>query len=423
MRTLNVSIEVMGEQVPVGMIRGETHVDARFTYDRDYLDIEGAAGISLNLPLREEPFDALTTRVFFDGLLPEGFTRRSVAGYLNAVEEDYLTILAALGNECLGAIRITEGENPITPPRYKKIGISRIKELAAEGAEDSARLITESRLSLAGASGKVGLYLDEKKGSWYLPIGDAPSTHIVKQSHVRFSNIVTNEQLVLLTARKVGIEVPESFVINTGDAQDREVLFASKRYDREEMSPRKVNGHACPYRRHQEDLAQALGIPSAYKYEPAGKSYFRQVGHLILSASKNPLEDIAKLWDITIFNWLVGNTDNHIKNLSVLYSKDLKTISLAPAYDLLSTAIYSASSRNMGFNIGGKSDLGEIDIASWKRAAVEIGLGAGFAMDRLDQMIYGLPDALKASAEELAALGFKQAKEIAKRIQKTAPLK
>ena len=39
---------------------------------------------------------------------------------------------------------------------------------------------------MTGASGKVGLYFDDKEQKWYLPLGEAPSTHIVKQSHVRF---------------------------------------------------------------------------------------------------------------------------------------------------------------------------------------------------------------------------------------------
>ena len=44
-----------------------------------------------------------------------------------------------------------------------------------------------------------------------------------------------------------------------------------------------------------------------------------------------------------MFNYLIGNTDNHIKNLSLLYSEDLKSIRLAPAYDIVSTVIYKSS--------------------------------------------------------------------------------
>ena len=60
-----------------------------------------------------------------------------------------------------------------------------MKALAAEGAQKSAEIVTRSHLSLTGASGKVGLYYDTAGNQWYLPQGTAPSTHIVKQSHVR----------------------------------------------------------------------------------------------------------------------------------------------------------------------------------------------------------------------------------------------
>ena len=77
-----------------------------------------------------------------------------------------------------------------------------VKRLAQEGATESAELVTKAHLSLTGASGKVGLYYDNEKDEWYLPYGDAPSTHIVKQSHVRLKNIVANRS----EERRVGKE-------------------------------------------------------------------------------------------------------------------------------------------------------------------------------------------------------------------------
>ena len=110
---------------------------------------------------------------------------------------------------------------------------------------------------------------------WYQPNGDAPSTHIVKQSHVRLSDIVTNEQLSLTTASKLGISIPESFIINTGAARDEEILFATKRYDRMiPESPTYTRGLIRPFRLHQEDFAQALGISSYEKYEKGKNSIF-----------------------------------------------------------------------------------------------------------------------------------------------------
>lgn len=112
-------------------------------------------------------------------------------------------------------------ENKITP-KYQLLSQSEVRELAREGATESAQLVTKAHLSLTGASGKVGLYFDDKEQKWYLPLGEAPSTHIVKQSHVRLKKIVANEQLCLLTARNLGIEISESFIVNTGSLEEIE---------------------------------------------------------------------------------------------------------------------------------------------------------------------------------------------------------
>ena len=36
----------------------------------------------------------------------------------------------------------------------------------------------------------------------------------------------------MMTAGNMGIEIPESFIVNVGDGRDEEVLLATKRYDR-----------------------------------------------------------------------------------------------------------------------------------------------------------------------------------------------
>lgn len=140
--------------------------------------------ISIGLPLSEKTFDAVRTKNFFDGLLPEGFTRRCVAEWMHTEEKDYISILSGLGRECLGAIKIIGETENMVCPEYRKLSDSEVKKLAQEGATESAELVTKAHLSLTGASGKVGLYYNKNNGRWYLPIGDAPSTHIVKQSHI-----------------------------------------------------------------------------------------------------------------------------------------------------------------------------------------------------------------------------------------------
>ena len=103
---LQVFLEIEGQQVLVGHLRGEKSDDACFSYDQVYLRKRDNMPISLHLPLRQEPFSPQETRCFFEGLLPEGFTRKSVAGSLHISEDNYIGLLSGLGRECLGAVCI-----------------------------------------------------------------------------------------------------------------------------------------------------------------------------------------------------------------------------------------------------------------------------------------------------------------------------
>ncbi len=324
MRNLSVFIELDGKQTYVGNIRGKQSDDAVFSYAPEYKNNPDNRSISINLPFEEEGFEPGRTRIFFEGLLPEGFTRRCVADWMHVDEGDYLSILSGLGNECLGAVKITERDAEEIQPAYQKLSVEEVKNLAKEGAVEAVQLVTKAHLSLTGASGKAGLYYDGNADQWYLPVGDAPSTHIVKQSHVRLKGIVMNEQLCMMTAAKMGIDVPESFVINLGNAEEGDVLFATKRYDRViGNESRRLQGLAVPYRLHQEDMAQALGISSAHKYEHNQAGYLKKAFQILQYHSADPIADQKKLWDMEIFHYLIGNTDNHIKNLSLVYGKNL----------------------------------------------------------------------------------------------------
>ena len=155
MRNLGVWIEIGGLQTYVGRIIGEKEEDARFSYAEEYLSGNIARPISIHLPLSENAFSVDDTRNFFEGLLPEGFTRRCVAGLLHTDANNYLSLLAGLGNECLGAIKITDENNEVVNADYQKLTIDEVSQLAREGAMETAELVTKSHLSLTGASGKV----------------------------------------------------------------------------------------------------------------------------------------------------------------------------------------------------------------------------------------------------------------------------
>lgn len=404
MRELSVYIELNGIQTLVGKISGEQYNDARFRYVREYIEAREAAPISVSLPFQDDYFSTEQTRNFFESLLPEGFSRKAVADWMKADENDYIAILAQLGRECLGAIKIVEG-NDDRESGYELLSAERVKALAAEGATKSTEILLETHLSLTGASGKVGLYYNSDNNKWYLPKGDAPSTHIVKQSHVRHKQIVLNEQLCIQTAKRIGIAVPESFIVSNGSQSDQDVLYATPRYDRPLSENKIIDGLKCPYRLHQEDFAQALGIFASDKYEKVPSGYMSRMFDLLRHNSVNPIEDQIALLRIIIFNYLIGNTDCHVKNFSLLYSEDLKSKRLAPAYDLVATRVYRTTS-NMSFYIGGELDISKINRNNFAISAFEIGLSQKMVLDNFDYVANKLEGAMTEAAEELANKGF-----------------
>ena len=147
------------------------------------------------------------------------------------------------------------------------------------------------------------------------------------------------------------------------------------------------------------------------------------VSELLRRCSQNPIEDQLKLWDLMVFDFLIGNTDNHLKNLSLLYSPDMKEIRLAPAYDIISTCVYRESSRRMAIEIGGTFDIDQISREHFISAAEEAGLGKRMAMNRFDDMVEHFENALKESAKTLSEIGFGESSSICGKILQTGGYK
>lgn len=414
---LEVDIEIMGRRKEVGSISGESEFTAVFSYSPDYVRSRDSMPISASLPLREEAFNPGQTRSFFEGLLPEGFMRRAIARNNRVDADDYLSLLGMLGSECPGAISIRAEDYMPADPGYKIPEETAMYELASGSTDAAARLSAEAELSLPGTSGKIGAYKGED-GSWLMPEGGAASTHILKQSNTRYEGIVQNERLAFMTAEALGIEVPGSEILSFRRKGGRtETVLATERYDRTtDGSVRKIDGMNCPLRLHQEDFGQAMGISTANKYEHAGKHHMRDMFRVLREKSASPIEDQMKLWDIIGFNYLIGNTDGHIKNFSIIYDANMRSARLAPAYDMVSTIVYDNRTDDMAFAIGGVGKWNDIDRSAFEKACVECRLNTRLFMKRFDEMSARFEGALRASAGSLSKDGYPVAEDIADRI-------
>ena len=161
---LEVSRVVDGGLVRVGTIRREGRgAEETFTYADSYLERVDASPISLSLPLSTIEFPARQVRPYFEGLLPEGATRQALVGALGVPADDYLAILSATGLECIGDVVVRSAQEGAVAESARWDGGS-YAALDAEGMRATlsdlfslSRSNGESRLSLAGTQGKVGL--------------------------------------------------------------------------------------------------------------------------------------------------------------------------------------------------------------------------------------------------------------------------
>ena len=78
-----------------------------------------------------------------------------------------------------------------------------------------------------------------------------------------------------------------------------------------------------------------------------------KVGKAILEHSENTLLDALNLLELTLFCFLTGNNDMHLKNFSMI--KSTSGWVLAPAYDLLNVTIVNPDDKEeLALTLGGK---------------------------------------------------------------------
>lgn len=77
-----------------------------FQYDVLYLQTSDNQGISLTLPLQEEPYFSKTFFPFFDGLIPEGWLLNIAVENWKINPRDRMGLLLTTCEDCIGAVSI-----------------------------------------------------------------------------------------------------------------------------------------------------------------------------------------------------------------------------------------------------------------------------------------------------------------------------
>lgn len=85
---------------------------------------------------------------------------------------------------------------------------------------------------------------------------------------------------------------------------------------------------------HQEDFCQRLGRKPEDKYGSAGGIETIDIARHLISLPNLDKKEIEKFIIMSIFNFCVGNGDDHAKNFALL--EEGNNLVLAPAYDIVS---------------------------------------------------------------------------------------
>lgn len=316
-------------------------------YDEAWLQSDRRRPLSLSLPLQTGVIRTAAVGAYFDNLLPDSDPiRKRLQSRFRTETRGAFDLLEAIGQDCVGAVQLMPLGSE--PSDYRKTEATPLTEAQVAQVLRDTILPGDGlyrdehanfRISIAGAQEKTALTLIE--GQWCLPHGGTPTTHIFKlplglvgarKADMRTS--VENEWLCAQLLDLFGIPVAETVMARF---EDQKVLRVT-RFDRQWMS----EGYWL--RLPQEDFCQALGYPSALKYESdGGPGHAEIIGKLVYSRNSRDLETFFRT---QVLFWMMAATDGHAKNFSIRLLAG-SAYEMTPVYDVLSAWPVSGQGANL----------------------------------------------------------------------------
>jgi serine/threonine-protein kinase HipA len=187
---------------------------------------------------------------------------------------------------------------------------------AEEQRQEAAR--RAGRMSIQGLQPKLSARLNVAKGMF--EIVDTGGKFILKPQSNLYPELPENEDLTMRLAAAAGLEVPLHGMVY---AKDGTRTYFIRRFDRIGRKGKLAT----------EDFAQLQSKSRDTKYN----SSMEQVERTIQDFCTFPVIEKAKLFRLTLFSFVVGNENMHLKNFSIIRREE--KVELSPAYDLLNTSI------------------------------------------------------------------------------------
>lgn len=378
---------------PVAEVRQEKGGRLSLTYHPSWRERADAYPLSLSMPLGRREHGDEVVRPFMEGLLPDNPNILDRwAREFQVSPRNPFALLRHVGEDCAGAVQFAPHE------RYETLSTPEgaVEWLAEEEVAERLRDLVErhgtgrlpgdgGQFSLAGAQPKTALLHDGER--WGIPSGPTPTTHILKPPAQKdLDGFDVNEHLCLTLAGELGLSVARSR-LETFAGQGALVV---ERYDR------RRSGEGGVVRLHQEDACQALAISPLRKYENEGGPGAPQIVELLLRESDDPDSDVGAFLDALVLNWVIGGTDAHAKNYSLILSAN--SVRLAPLYDLISVLPYPDRlhyrQMKLAMRVDGEYHLWKIRRRHWVGLAARCDLDVKPLLERVTEFVGAIPAAL-----------------------------
>ncbi|ACZ30255.1 HipA N-terminal domain protein [Xylanimonas cellulosilytica DSM 15894] len=370
----------------------------------------GATPLSLSLPPTEQSITGPRVQSFLDGLLPDNSrVRQSIAQVHGADASDPLSLLAAIGKDCAGAVQFCPPDQveqalartgDLVPVRDSDIEM-RLAEIRMD--QDASWTMSEEHWSLGGGQQKFALRRTDD--GWAEARGTQPTSHIFKPGIYKLRAQALVEHISMRAARAIGLDVAHT-EYTSFKSEDALVIT---RFDRV-ASP---DGTLA--RVHQEDACQALGVVEKYEQHGGPRvedvvTLLRQNSHTAAVGRRN----VYRFIDGIILNTVIAAPDGHARNYALLLDGD--QVSLAPLFDVASGLAYSnPSNRVTAMSVAGNFYPETVTRDDWARLAERNRLDEAALIDRVNEVADQIPDAMRDALDEIDDWDG-QSSELAKRL-------
>ncbi|MCR5653514.1 MAG: HipA domain-containing protein [Ruminococcus sp.] len=243
-------------------------------------------------------------------------------------------------------------------------------DVSEEMLEQLAVESTNKGLTVPGVQKKMSLHLDDSGATPRLTLVNYPTGYILKPQTKEYPCLPEAEYLVMQMAEKAKIKtVPHALV--RIKSQDNAFAYITKRIDRREGKMLAM-----------EDFCQLDGRLTEDKY----KGSYERCAKIIRQYSSREGLDITELFIRVIFSFIVGNSDMHLKNFSLIETDENSgCYILSEAYDMLPVnTVNPADTEQTALTLNGKKrNLHRNDFLKFADACQIDRAVAGKIIDRL----------------------------------------